>query len=717
MSVARCSHYLGRPHFCSRHLFHWLTLLPYDGSREVASRFPLALLVGTMTDGNRSGDLERSSDPEDRSHSDDDPDPADFDLSLDTFYDAIEAQGRPVMTAQQVARRLDCTQAEAMDALTALADSGAVTRVDVETDPVVWYPTEWEDVASRERVILFSERREIVVDQPTQYTRAQLSQFAHLVDATGERFDSARERNRGRGYLYKIRQEDIWQAPFETLDGLLTSIRSVLPRRSPHLEEWVESQWKRAHQFVLRTHEDGYTVLEAATDNLMGNVARQKLDEDHIQAPLSDTECWVFDEAVAEIKRILYEAGYPVQDDRTLETGDPLDVDLTIDLRDYQRDWVERFAEQRSGVFVSPPGSGKTVAGIGVLAAVGGETLILVPSRELAAQWKEELLAHTTLTEEHIGEYHGGEKEIRPVTISTYQTAGMDRHRALFDSRKWGLILYDEVHHVPSRIYRRSADLQAKHRLGLSATPVREDDREKDIFTLIGPPIGTDWDKLFDAGFVQEPEVEIRYVPWTDDMSLNEWRSADGRERHMLAAMNPAKLDATERLLATHPDAKALVFVDYLDQGKFLEEELGVPFISGEMPHYRREQLFQSFRDGDIRTLVISRVGDEGIDLPDAELAIVASGLGGSRRQGAQRAGRTMRPTGSALVYVLATRGTSEEDFAQRQMRHLAEKGIRVTEHDATALHDEVGDTSAAENTDRDETEGHSIDEENRTNN
>jgi DNA excision repair protein ERCC-3 len=637
-------------------------------------------------------------------------------VSLDTFYDAIEAEGRPVMTAQQVARRLDCSQAEAMDALEALAGDGLVTRVDVETDPVVWYPSEWEDVASRERIVLFSERREIVVDQPTQYTRAQLSQFAHLVDATGERSDSARQRNRGRGYLYKIRQEDIWQAPFETLEALLTSIRSVLPRRSPHLEEWVESQWKRAHQFTLYTHEDGYTVLEAATDNLMGNVARQKLDEEHIQAPISDTECWVFDDAVAEIKRILYDAGYPVQDDRDLETGDPLDVDLTIDLRDYQRDWVDRFQDQRSGVFVSPPGSGKTVAGIGVLAAVGGETLILVPSRELAAQWKEELLAHTTLTEDQIGEYHGGEKEIRPITISTYQTAGMDRHRALFDSRKWGLILYDEVHHVPSRIYRRSADLQAKHRLGLSATPVREDDREKDIFTLIGPPIGTDWDKLFDAGFVQEPEVEIRYVPWTDDTSLNEWRSADGRERHMLAAMNPAKLDAVERLLATHPDSKALVFVDYLDQGRFFEEELDVPFISGEMPHYRREQLFQSFRDGDIRTLVISRVGDEGIDLPDAELAVVASGLGGSRRQGAQRAGRTMRPTGSALVYVLATRGTSEEDFAQRQMRHLAEKGIRVTERDDTELIDEAdaerrSESTPGENEPETETEGHSTDE------
>jgi DNA excision repair protein ERCC-3 len=598
------------------------------------------------------------------------------DVSIDGFYDALEAEGRPVITAQQVARRLGTTQAAATDALEELANAGTVQRVNVETDPVVWYPTEWGKLATRERVVLFPERREIVVDSPTQYTRARLSQFAHLVDTTGERESGTR------GYLYKIRREDVWQSPFDDLGKLLAMVRSVLPTRSPHLEEWVETQWKRANQFRLYTHEDGYVVLEGASESLMGNVARQKLDEEQLVAPISDTESWVRDGAEAQIKRVLYEAGYPVKDDRDLDPGDPLDADLTVELRAYQRDWVETFLDRKSGVLVGPSGAGKTVTGIGVLAAVGGETLILVPSRELAAQWKGELLRHTTLTEDQIGEYHGGEKEVRPVTIATYQTAGMDRHRSLFDSRAWGLIVYDEVHHIPSRVYRRSADLQTKHRLGLSATPVREDDREKEIFTLIGPPIGTDWSKLFEAGYVQEPEVEIRYVPWADDTSRNEWASAEGRERHTLAGMNPAKDAEVRRLLREHPTAKALVFVDWLEQGERLAADLDVPFVSGEMPHYRRERLFEEFREGDLRTLVVSRVGDEGIDLPNAELAVVASGLGGSRRQGAQRAGRTMRPAGSALVYVLATRGTSEEDFAQRQMRHLAEKGVRVRESD-----------------------------------
>ncbi|MFC6726858.1 DEAD/DEAH box helicase, partial [Halobium palmae] len=192
-------------------------------------------------------------------------------------------------------------------------------------------------------------------------------------------------------------------------------------------------------------------------------------------------------------------------------------------------------------------------AAMGVIAAVGGETLVLVPSRELARQWRDELLDHTTLTEAQIGEYHGGEKEIRPVTIATYQTAGMDRHRHLFDSREWGLIVLDEAHHVPAPVFRRAANLQSKHRLGLTATPVRESDDEEKIFTLVGPPIGTDWDALFEAGFVKEPEVEIRFVPWTDELTLNEWRSAEGRERHAIAAQNPAKIDEVRRLRRRHP--------------------------------------------------------------------------------------------------------------------------------------------------------------------
>ncbi|EMA67284.1 DEAD/DEAH box helicase [Halorubrum distributum] len=605
------------------------------------------------------------------------------DLSLDRFHEALEAEERPVATASEVARRIGTTQAAARDALAALVDRGDVDRLDVEADPVVFYPRDWGALASRERVVVFPERREIVVDRPTQYTRARLSQFAHLVDTTGTEPGT-------RGYLYRIRQEDVWAAPFDAADALVDALRSVLPRRFEHLEDWVRDQWRRAHRFRLYTHADGYVVLEAASESLMGNVADQHLADDHLRAPISDTEAWVNEDAVAAVKRALYDAGYPVEDDRDLETGDPVEIELTTDLRDYQATWVETFLDRKSGVYVGPPGSGKTVAAIATIAAVGGETLILVPSRELADQWREELLDHSTVDPADIGLYHGGTKDVRPVTIATYQIAGMDRHRSLFDSREWGLICFDEAHHVSAPVYSRTAELQSKHRLGLSATPVSETGSEEEIYTLIGQPIGADWDSLFEAGFVQEPEVEIRYVPWRDETARNEYAAADGRERRRLAAENPAKVEEIRYLLAAHRDKKALVFVEYLDHGREIADALDAPFISGETPHRERAELFRRFRAADVDAedtetddldvLVVSRVGDEGIDLPNAELAVVASGLGGSRRQGSQRAGRTMRPTGSALVYVLATRGSSEEEFAQRQMRHLGRKGVRVRE-------------------------------------
>jgi DNA excision repair protein ERCC-3 len=595
--------------------------------------------------------------------------PEDESVDSDTFYDALAALGRPVVTATRYAQVRERTQAAAVDELTALTADGTVETLDVADDETIWYPSDWTRLTDRERLVVFPDRRELVADQPTQFTRAQLSQFAHLLDTTGEG-----------AYLYEIRQEDIWQAPYETFDQLRRTVRSALPDSYPSLEDWMQAQFERARRFRLRTHEDGYTVLEAQSADLMGNVARQKLDDDHLRAPISETESWVASERVAEVKRRLYEAGYPVRDERDLETGDPLPADLTLSLREYQESWVSTFMERRSGVLVGPPGSGKTIAALGILAAVEGETLVLVPGRELVGQWREQLLEHTNLTADQIGEYHGGQKRVRPVTIATYRTAGMDRHRELFDSREWGLIIYDEVHHIPSPIHRRSADLQSRHRLGLSSTPVREDDREADIYTLIGPPIGTDWDALFDAGFVAEPEVQIRYVPWGEDDARNQYVSADGHERRQQAATNPAKLDEIEALLLGSADKQALVFVEYLDQGEAYADALDVPFISGEMPHHRREKLFEQFRRGERSTLVVSRVGDEGIDLPSAQLAIVASGLGGSRRQGTQRAGRTMRPSGQSKMYVLATQGTQEEDFARQRMRYLAEKGVQVTE-------------------------------------
>ncbi|MHC3437965.1 DEAD/DEAH box helicase family protein [Natrialbaceae archaeon A-gly3] len=621
-----------------------------------------------MTDAHSSDDPSEpaSQTDSDGESSEDEPCP---ELSLSTFHDVCQQEGRPVLTAGSVARALEVSHETASEALEALHDSGDLSQLSVSTDPVVWYPEELEDLTDRERTVIFPKRREIVVDRPDQFTRAQLSQFAHLADTNG-----------AGGYRYVVRPEDVWSAPHDDLEALLRTMAQALGQRSEPLEEFVESQFDRARQFTLRTHPDGYTVLEAASPEVMGNVARQKLDEEHVHAPISETEDWVREGAEAAIKRILYEAGYPVQDDRDLETGEALEIDLHVRLREYQRTWVDRFAEAGEGVFVGPPGSGKTVATMGAMAHVEGETLILVPSRDLARQWEESILEYTSLEPDQVGQYHGGVKEVRPVTVATYQIAGMDRHRSLFDDRQWGLIVFDEVHHVPSDVYSRSTRLQSRHRLGLSASPIREDDRQAEIFTLVGPPIGTDWEALFEAGFVAEPELEIRYVPWGDEEQRNEYASAESHEKYQVAAENRGKIDEINFLLSAHPESKALVFVDYLDQGRAVADALDVPFLSGETPHGERRRLLEEFRRNELDVLVISRVGDEGIDLPTADLAIVASGLGGSRRQGTQRAGRTMRPAGGALMYVLATRGTREEDFARKQLQHLGRKGMTVRE-------------------------------------
>ncbi len=590
-------------------------------------------------------------------------------FSIADFHDASQEAGRPVLTAAAVARAHEISQGAAREALESLQSRDELERLSVEADPVVWYPSELEDLTDRERVVVFPKRREIVVDRPDQFTRAQLSQFAHLADGNGEQ-----------GYRYVVRPEDVWQAPHDSFDDLARTMRQALGQRSDALEDWVESQWDRAHQFRLTTHEDGYTVLEAKSPEVMGNVARQKLDEEHVHAPISETEDWVRERSEAAIKRILYEAGYPVQDHRELEAGEDLQIDLEVSLRAYQRTWVDRFADAGEGVFVGPPGSGKTVAAMGAMAHVGGETLVLVPSRDLARQWAQTIEEYTSLEAHQIGQYHGGQKHVRPVTIATYQIAGMDRHRSLFDDREWGLVVFDECQHVPSDVYRRSTHLQSRHRLGLSASPIREDNRQTEIFTLVGPPIGTDWEALFDAGFVAEPELEIRYVPWGDEEQRNAYASADGQERYRIAAKNRGKVDEVRYLLSAHPDSKALVFVDYLEQGEDLAAALDVPFLSGETRHHERRRLLEEFRRDERDLLIVSRVGDEGIDLPTADLAIVASGLGGSRRQGTQRAGRTMRPAGGALVYVLATRGTREEDFARKQLQHLGRKGMTIRE-------------------------------------
>lgn len=590
-------------------------------------------------------------------------------ITTDDVLAALQRLGSPVATTEELAAVLDANPGPVETALAELASDGAIGRKGVGSDRVIWYPIAWDELLADERVVVFPDRREFILDQPDQFARAQATQFAELVATNGQG-----------AYWYRIRPIDIWHAPAADVDALRRTIRGVLLSIDERLDAWITDQWERGHRFRLYTHPDDYTVLEAATASLMGTVARPALDAGELRAPISETESWVAAGREADIKRILLEEGFPVQDDRELEDGDPLPVSLSVSLRAYQEEWVASFMERGAGVLVGPPGSGKTVTACGIMAEIGGETLILVPSRELASQWRDRILADTDLTPDQVGEYHGGIKHRRPVTIATYHVAGMDRHRSLFEDRRWGLIIFDECHHIPAPVARRTAALQSRHRLGLSSSPVRGDDKEGDIFTLIGQPIGTDWAALLEAGFVMEPTLEIRYLPWGDEDAAAAYQAAHGFERRREAATNPAKLDDVRRLRARHPDDRVLVFVEWIEHGDAIADVLDVPFVSGQTPHPERARRFADFRDGGLDTLVVSRVGDEGVDLPDASVAIIASGLGGSRRQGTQRVGRTMRPVGGAQCYLLATIGTEEEDFARHQLRHLQGKGMHIEE-------------------------------------
>ncbi|PSH01426.1 MAG: DEAD/DEAH box helicase, partial [Nanohaloarchaea archaeon SW_10_44_10] len=357
------------------------------------------------------------------------------------------------------------------------------------------------------------------------------------------------------------------------------------------------------------------------------------------------------------------------------EVDEKIGADLTVDLRDYQKEYVERAYEKKAAVLANPAGSGKTVTSIGLMSKIDAPTLILVPQRSLVGQWKRELLDKTTLTEDQIGEYHGDEKRMGDITLATYHMAG--EKTSLF-RKEWGLIIFDEVHHIPSKLFRKTASLQSTRRIGLSASPVREDSKEREIFALIGQEIGGDWARFFKQEYVLKPDVNIKLVEWESDFYRNKYNEASGFKKSIIASKNPAKIPKIESLLEQHEGDKTIIFCDWIEQGEKLAEEFDLPFISGETDFDDREDYFEKFRNDEIKTIIVSRIGDEGLDLPDAEVGIIASGQGGSRRQATQRAGRVMRPFGDAQVYIVATKGSNEEDFVKRQVEHLKEKGVPV---------------------------------------
>jgi len=387
-----------------------------------------------------------------------------------------------------------------------------------------------------------------------------------------------------------------------------------------------------------------------------------------------------------QIKQSLLRLGWPAEDFAGYVDGQAHDIALKEDgwkIRPYQELAAEGFWHGGSGVVVLPCGAGKTIVGAAAMAHAKATTLILVTNTVAARQWREELLKRTTLNEDEIGEYSGAKKEIRPVTIATYQVMtkkkdGVYAHLDLFDTHDWGLIIYDEVHLLPAPIFRFTADIQSRRRLGLTATLVREDGMEGEVFSLIGPKrFDVPWKEIESQGYIAPAQcVEVR-VNLSETERLS-YATAEPEERYRFCATTRTKRNVVESLVAHHAGEQILVIGQYIDQLDELSEVLGVPLIKGETPVKEREILFNKFRTGEITCLVVSKVANFSIDLPDATIAIQVSGAFGSRQEEAQRLGRILRPKSdgrSATFYSVVSRDTIDQDFAQNRQRFLAEQG------------------------------------------
>jgi DNA excision repair protein ERCC-3 len=401
------------------------------------------------------------------------------------------------------------------------------------------------------------------------------------------------------------------------------------------------------------------------------------------------------------IKQALIKVGFPVEDLAGYREGAPLEVGLRspsleghdFALRDYQNQAVDAFwaggtTRGGSGVVVLPCGAGKTVVGIGTMARLATHTLILTTNTTALRQWRDEILDKTDLRPEDVGEYSGHTKEIKPVTITTYQILTYRKtrdspfvHFKIFNDAQWGLIVYDEVHLLPAPVFRAVANLQSMRRLGLTATLVREDGKEEEVFSLIGPKkYDVPWRVLEGRGFIANATcTEIR-VPFDDDDLRLEYALAEPRTKYRLAATNPRKLDTLKRLIKHHANDRILIIGQYLDQLDHVSNLLKAQIITGKTPQKAREVLYEKFRTGEIQVLVVSKVANFAVDLPDANVAIQISGTFGSRQEEAQRLGRILRPkkgVNDAHFYTVVTRDSSEQDFSAKRQLFLTEQGYR----------------------------------------
>ncbi len=446
---------------------------------------------------------------------------------------------------------------------------------------------------------------------------------------------------------------------------------------------------------ALTTHEPAL-LAEVARDRAVAPLLGDRLDGNRYAVRLGDR---------GPLKQALLHLGWPAADEAGFTDGETLQCELGCELRGYQADalaawWANGSGAGGNGVLVLPCGSGKTVIGLGALVHVGAHTLIVATSISAARQWVRELLDKTDLDPSMVGEYSGERKELRPVTIATYQVltwadpnAPEDAdlfvrhpHLAVFDRQEWGLVVYDEVHLLPAPVFRVTARIQAVRRLGLTATLVREDGKEPDVFSLIGPKrFDAPWRELEASGWIAPANcTEIR-IEMPDELRMR-YAVAEASQRYRIAATAPQKLVVVERLVQRHAGDRVLVIGQYLDQLRVVAAMLDAPLITGQTSQRLRDERFEAFRSGELRRLVVSKVANFSIDLPEANVAIQISGAFGSRQEEAQRLGRVLRPKsdgGQAHFYTVVARETVDQKFAGNRQRFLTEQGYGYTILDA----------------------------------
>jgi DNA excision repair protein ERCC-3 len=508
------------------------------------------------------------------------------------------------------------------------------------------------------------------------------------------------ERSPEHVHTYRLTPLGLWNARAaghdaeQVVDTLLEYSRYSVPHT---LLVDVAETMARYGRLRLEKHPTHGLVLVSTDRPVLEEVLRAKKVAGMIGERIDDDTVAVHPSERGNLKQVLLKLGWPAEDFAGYVDGEAHPIALAeVDwsLRDYQRDAAESFWHGGSGVVVLPCGAGKTLVGAAAMAHAQATTLILVTNTVSARQWKDELVRRTSLTAEEIGEYSGAVKEIRPVTIATYQVMttrrkGVYPHLELLDARDWGLVVYDEVHLLPAPIFRMTADLQARRRIGLTATLVREDGREGDVFSLIGPKrYDAPWKDIESQGWIAPADcVEVRVtLPSAERLA---YATAEPDERYRLASCTHHKIDVVRSLVDRHRGQPTLVIGQYIDQLDELAEALDAPLIKGETTVNERQRLFEAFRSGSLDLLVVSKVANFSIDLPSAEVAIQVSGSFGSRQEEAQRLGRLLRPKSAgqtARFYTIVSRDTVDAEFAQNRQRFLAEQGYAYRIMDAEAV-------------------------------